>query len=270
MDAEGTGRVPLRVLEEFLIAAFDLAALASELDHQAHHPRAGLGTVPEAPPVTSSSQQRPAESAKVSSSPFAVPAHQAATLHGFKPACDVAHVQQCLASVTASAVAAAVPAGSSSTFGGPPEASALPATHMTVEQYVQWSKHVKGLQHTLSCLLAAAGRSHLADEADAAGVAQARGSVSSSSSKGARPPIPLSLASRLVMPTLHHAQRIRDASLLLQPLWAWLLAHSLTKPQQQHWNLLFCSRRDGKSFNTLMGRLTAHPGPTLLILQVCC
>lgn len=37
--------------------------------------------------------------------------------------------------------------------------------------------------------------------------------------------------------------------------------------QRKEWRLLFSSHRDGKSFNTFFGRVSATPGPTLLLIR---
>lgn len=37
--------------------------------------------------------------------------------------------------------------------------------------------------------------------------------------------------------------------------------------QRREWRLLFSSHRDGKSFNTFFGRVSATPGPTLLLIR---
>eukprot|EP00198_Chlamydomonas_reinhardtii_P001062 XP_001690397.1 predicted protein [Chlamydomonas reinhardtii] len=64
--------------------------------------------------------------------------------------------------------------------------------------------------------------------------------------------------------------KLSVSATLLQPMWMWLLSARLPPAQRCEWRLLFSSARDGKSFNTFFGRVSATPGPTLLLIRDKC
>ncbi|KXZ42291.1 hypothetical protein GPECTOR_167g172 [Gonium pectorale] len=66
---------------------------------------------------------------------------------------------------------------------------------------------------------------------------------------------------------MHGYGKLPPGAALLQPAWVWALSCRLPPAQRAEWRLLFSSQRDGKSFNTFFGRVTAQPGPTLLLLR---
>ncbi|KAG2448783.1 hypothetical protein HYH02_006135 [Chlamydomonas schloesseri] len=68
-------------------------------------------------------------------------------------------------------------------------------------------------------------------------------------------------------PLLTQLGKLQPGATLLQPVWTWLLSARLPPAQRCEWRLLFSSARDGKSFNTFFGRVTATPGPTLLLIK---
>jgi len=59
----------------------------------------------------------------------------------------------------------------------------------------------------------------------------------------------------------------RPAASVLTHAAAWLLAPVLAPDLRRQWRLLFNSDRNGKSYSTLMGKLSREEGPTLLLLR---
>ncbi|KAG1668813.1 hypothetical protein FOA52_004907 [Chlamydomonas sp. UWO 241] len=69
------------------------------------------------------------------------------------------------------------------------------------------------------------------------------------------------------LPQLLDLGRADPGDLLLQPLWAWLLSGCLPADQRVAWCCVFSSQRDGRSFNTMMGRLAGCQAPSLLLVR---
>ncbi|KAJ9514456.1 hypothetical protein QJQ45_016193 [Haematococcus lacustris] len=123
---------------------------------------------------------------------------------------------------------------------------------------------------------AAAAFTHWPLRVSAGGSAVGSGSGASGSGEGAATcpapqaarPWQLPPAIRDMMPQLLVPGRPPGVPLLLQPPAALMLAGCVGKSMRREWRLLFHSQRDGKSFSTLMARLAAAPGPSLLLLTI--
>jgi len=159
---------------------------------------------------------------------------------------------------------AAVTEGALRHAAGP--ACSAPAPQLTREGYARWVKALPAVHQALVNLLGNVGRQGQAQGGPAAAVAGATSkpaglSAGSSSSSHMPPGVPVA------PPRLVGSGTLGEADFLLHPLTALLLAGCLPQDMREGWRLLFHSQRDGKSFQTFMGRLTASPGPTLLLLR---
>ncbi|GFR42539.1 hypothetical protein Agub_g3446, partial [Astrephomene gubernaculifera] len=154
------------------------------------------------------------------------------------------------------------------------------AVRLPYDWFRQWTKRCPALHKTLSGLLFS--RVGSPDR-----YKQTAAAASASSATTVRPPAAATAAvphtsggahtdpyssgsssSVVRLPVLTQlGPRLSPAATLLQPVWVWMLSSRLPPAQRREWRLLFSSQRDGKSFSTLFGRLSACPGPTLLLLR---
>ncbi|MEW5305231.1 MAG: hypothetical protein WDW36_007787 [Sanguina aurantia] len=143
------------------------------------------------------------------------------------------------------------------------------------ESYVRWCKACPAVQLVLSRLMSGVGRlaSAAGTSVAAAAAAAAAAAPAHPQSVGASPVTaadsdgPVGSPHFLSLPTLVGTSGYNLSSLLLQPPLIWLLSSCLSRDLCQEWRPLFNSERDGKSFNTFLGRAQASPGPTLLLVK---
>ncbi|EFJ52534.1 hypothetical protein VOLCADRAFT_116007 [Volvox carteri f. nagariensis] len=173
------------------------------------------------------------------------------------------------------------------------EASATPATAaghqataaatnpedvlLSFDEYCKWTSKCPALHKDLCSLLRRIGMSDTAGTVATAGApapaaANCGSSTTTSNSNSERATVAAAAAAprglnALRLPVLLQLGKAAAGSTLLQPVWTWVLASRLPPAQRVEWRLLFTSQRDGKSFSTFFGRLSAAPGPTLLLLR---
>ncbi|KAG2501261.1 hypothetical protein HYH03_001068 [Edaphochlamys debaryana] len=121
----------------------------------------------------------------------------------------------------------------------------LRSLRLSLEGYKRWTKRCPALHAALSGLLVRVG-------GPTQGLDRRRAAL-------------LGLGPQL--PMLAQMGKLPPDAALLQPTWAWALGSRLPPVQRKEWRLLFSSQRDGKSFNTFFGRVSATPGPTLTLVR---
>mmetsp|Transcript_14049 Transcript_14049/g.30421 ORF Transcript_14049/g.30421 Transcript_14049/m.30421 type:complete len:469 (+) Transcript_14049:131-1537(+) len=69
------------------------------------------------------------------------------------------------------------------------------------------------------------------------------------------------------LPEVMDLGKLAPEDIQLKRLWSWVLSSCMPPDLRKEWRCIYSSQRDGKSFSTLMGKLSASPGPTLLLAR---
>ncbi|XP_054803130.1 uncharacterized protein LOC129306517 isoform X2 [Prosopis cineraria] len=69
------------------------------------------------------------------------------------------------------------------------------------------------------------------------------------------------------VPHLLHSDGIDSDILLLRKEYAWHIGGALSQQEVEAWKLLYHSALNGLSFNTFLGNISNHEGPTMLIIK---
>ncbi|XP_068473531.1 uncharacterized protein [Phaseolus vulgaris] len=69
------------------------------------------------------------------------------------------------------------------------------------------------------------------------------------------------------IPKLLISTAIDSNIILLRKEYAWLIGGALSQHDLEDWNLLYHSSVNGLSFNTFLGNISNHAGPTVLIIK---
>ncbi|XP_028784942.1 MTOR-associated protein MEAK7 [Neltuma alba] len=69
------------------------------------------------------------------------------------------------------------------------------------------------------------------------------------------------------VPRLLHSDGIESDIFLLRKEYAWLIGGALSQQEGEAWKLLYHSALNGLSFNTFLGNISNHEGPTVLIIK---
>ncbi|KAK7378831.1 hypothetical protein VNO80_04279 [Phaseolus coccineus] len=69
------------------------------------------------------------------------------------------------------------------------------------------------------------------------------------------------------IPKLLTSTAIDSNIILLRKEYAWLIGGALSQHDLEDWNLLYHSSVNGLSFNTFLGNISNHAGPTVLIIK---
>ncbi len=171
-------------------------------------------------------------------------------------------------------------------WAAPGPAATSPATTLDEEGYARWAKACPAWHSVLTGLLFRAGATTTGNSNPTAtsavqpgrapGSAAPQGQGGDSAGWSARLPHTPTLLYIPPGTSASSADVVRAASaqvpsggagLLLHPLAALVLAQHLPPSHRHEWRLVFSSNRDGKSYNTLLGRLAAVEGATLLLVR---
>ncbi|GAX72981.1 hypothetical protein CEUSTIGMA_g433.t1 [Chlamydomonas eustigma] len=146
----------------------------------------------------------------------------------------------------------------------------LKRSSMDLDCYSRWSKCWPAFHDLLSALIKGAGWSQDSLEMKGdPGTAHVRTQpeVSSQGMAGIQMEQCKQNDINKLLPSLLDLGRLKPEDFLLQPVWSWLVASCLPPDMRREWRCLFSTQRDGKSFNTMMGRLGRCEGPTLLLVK---
>lgn len=139
---------------------------------------------------------------------------------------------------------------------------------LTLDGYAKWSAAWPALHTMLRSLFLSVGRRGATPAIPAAIAPVPSSTHPPSSSPPAGPPSPPAPErpwGRL--PELTDLGRAPASDILLQPFSAWMLAGCLPPELGKSWRLAFNSQRDGKSFNTMVGKLAGCLAPSIVIVR---
>ncbi|PON43705.1 Parvalbumin [Parasponia andersonii] len=69
------------------------------------------------------------------------------------------------------------------------------------------------------------------------------------------------------VPSLLHPENVDSNQIVLRKEFAWHIGGALSQHELEEWKLLYHSSFNGLSFNTFLGNISNHEGPTVLIIK---